>query len=95
MASDDWRPDHPEQAVNPSSTGLSPTLLAEWSDLTDTIRRLTRTVDLAWQDARLVGAPAGTLVALGEASHGLHRVLITLRDSVGDTNTADSHLAWG
>lgn len=45
------------------------------------LRRFAQTVDLAWQQARQRGAPLELVVALGEASHGLHRALITVQDS--------------
>jgi hypothetical protein len=46
------------------------------------IRWLTPAIDLAWQKAHSTGAPAGIVMALDEASLGLHRALIALNDVV-------------
>jgi hypothetical protein len=54
-------------------------------DLAETVRliqRLSLLVDFAWQEAGRTGAPGALVLALDEASLGLHRARVALNDSV-------------
>lgn len=43
------------------------------------LQQAARTIDLMWQSAQTDGQHSAA-VALGEASHGVHRALIALRE---------------
>jgi hypothetical protein len=57
-------------------------------DLADTVRmtqRFSKMIDAAWQKARSTSAPGGLVMALDEASLGLHRARIALSHSLSET----------
>lgn len=57
-------------------------------DLSETarmIQRFSQLVDAAWQKARRTGAPGALVLALDEASLGLHRARIALNGSLFET----------
>jgi len=51
--------------------------------LAATLRQASRTLDALWRDA-IDGHDGARLVALGDASHGLHLALIALEDGEAD-----------
>lgn len=94
-----WSRRHRETIGTEPRMGEPSVLEAKGADTVDgseVIRRFARAIDLAWQEARQGGAPVGMVVALGEASHGLHRALITLAEcsrTSGDLGTS-SRRSW-
>jgi hypothetical protein len=68
--------------TSPHSAGIG-LLELELNPLVDRIGELARVIDLACQRAQLQQGSTGAdmVVALAEASHGLHRARIALADS--------------
>jgi hypothetical protein len=56
---------------------------AALSEVVDLIRRVARDIDARWKTAVDVGGAVEAVMAMGEASQGLHRALTVLVDWSG------------
>jgi hypothetical protein len=55
------------------------------ADIVRMIQRFSKMIDAAWQKARSTSAPGGLVMALDEASLGLHRARIALSHSLSES----------
>ena len=81
---------HTQQTIGPaiaaSSGNGSAESRSDWSQVVGLLQQVADAIDGLWNDARAMGT--GRLgMALADASHGVHRALMALREDVGSNHT--------